>query len=183
MNSNNLCIFEGRMTQNTTFSQFQGNNGPVDNATFSISVRRVLTAQQRQEVKNGNQNIKQNDFVQFSLIGGQVGTLKQYFTAGTPIKVIAHYQTYETTDKQSGAKKYGHIFEVDQIAFVVSQSQQQTQNNQGQSNAGNNNYQQQPVQNNYNNNYQQPQQKPNNQPQQAAPQNNFEMFPQEEFPF
>lgn len=183
INQNNICIFEGRMTQNQKYSQINGQNGPIDKANFSISVPRVLTAQQRQDP-----NVKKNDFVNFTMIGNQVKVLQQYFPAGTPIKVMARYTEYETIDNATGQKKYGHIFEVDNIGFVVSPSQNQGNgNNNG--NAGNNNYQQ--PQQNYqqNNNYQQPQQVPQqnymNPPQQGnnQQQGNFQMFGENEFPF
>lgn len=175
-NTNNFCFFEGRTTQTQKYSQFQGQNGPVDKAFFSISVPRALTAQQRQDP-----NAKKNDFVNCSLVGAQVKTLQQYFPAGTPIKIIGKYQEYETIDNATGQKKYGHIFEVDQIGFVVTPSQ--NQGNGGNNNTANNNYQQ-----NQQNNYQQ------NQPQAPAgnfmnpsqnnnPQGNFQMFSENEFPF
>lgn len=167
-NTNNFCFFEGRMTQNQKFSQFQGQNGPVDKVFFSISVPRALSAQQRQD-----QNAKKNDFVNCSLTGNQVKTLQQFFPAGTPIKVIGRYTEYETVDNATGQKKYGHVFEVENIGFVVTPAQ-----NQGNNNTGNNNYQQQPQQNmQQNQNYM-------NQPQQNNnPQGNFQMFGESEFPF
>lgn len=179
VNLNNSCNFEGRMTSNQKYSQFNGQNGPVDKATFSISVPRALSSQQRQDP-----NAKKNDFVNFSLIGPQVKVLQQYFPAGTPIKVAAHYTEFETIDNATGQKKYGHIFEVDSIGFVVSPSQNQGGNNNNSN--GNNNYQQ--PQQNYqqNNNYQQqPQQNYMNQSQQGnnQQQNNFQMFGENEFPF
>lgn len=180
VNLNNLCIFEGRTTQNQKYSQINGQNGPVDKVFFSISVPRALTSQQRQDP-----NAKKVDFVNFSLIGAQVKTLQQYFPAGTPIKVFARYTEYETIDNATGQKKNGHIFEVESIGFVTSPSQNQGNAN---GNGGNNGYQQN---NNYQNNYQQPQQNPQpqqnymNQQQQNgnAQQGNFQMFGENEFPF
>ena len=175
LNLNNLCIFEGRTTQNQKYSQINGQNGPIDKVYFSISVPRVLTSQQKQD-----QNAKKNDFVNFSMVGAQVKVLQQYFPAGTPIKIVARYTEYETIDNATGQKKYGHVFEVESISFVTTPSQ--NQNNNG----GNNNYQQN------NNNYQQ--QQPTapsgnfmNQPQAQNTQNNqqgnFQMFGESEFPF
>lgn len=176
-NTNNFCFFEGRTTQTQKYSQFQGQNGPVDKVFFSISVPRALTAQQRQDP-----NAKKNDFVNCSLTGPQVKTLQQFFPAGTPIKIIGRYQEYETIDNATGQKKYGHVFEVEYIGFVVTPSQ--NQGNGGNNNTANNNYQQ-----NQQNNYQQ------NQPQAPAgnfmnppqnnnnPQGNFQMFSENEFPF
>lgn len=175
LNLNNLCIFEGRTTQNQKYSQINGQNGPIDKVYFSVSVPRVLTSQQKQ-----GQNAKKNDFVNFSMVGAQVKVLQQYFPAGTPIKIVARYTEYETIDNATGQKKYGHVFEVESISFVTTPSQ--NQNNNG----GNNNYQQN------NNNYQQ--QQPTapsgnfmNQPQAQNTQNNqqgnFQMFGESEFPF
>lgn len=174
-NTNNYCCFEGRTTSNQKYSQINGQNGPIDKVFFSVSVPRALTSQQRQDA-----NAKKNDFVNFSMIGPQVKTLQQYFPAGTPIKVIARYTEYESIDNATGQKKYGHVFEVEHIGFVVSPSQN-AQN--GNNNNSGNNYQ--------NNNYQQPQQTQApannfmNQPQQNNQQNNsnFQMFGDQEFPF
>lgn len=173
VNLNNLCIFEGRTTQNQKYSQINGQNGPIDKVFFSISVPRALTSQQRKDP-----NTKKVDFVNFSMIGAQVKTLQQYFPAGTPIKVFARYTEYETIDNATGQKKNGHVFEVENISFVTSPSQNQQNGN---NNSGN--YQN-------NNNYQQPQQ-PNTPPPSDGfmnqPQNNqqgsFQMFTEQEFPF
>lgn len=181
-NTNNICVFEGRITNNTKITQVNGANGPVDKATFSISCPRSLTSQQRQAAKN-DPNIKQVDFINFQMIGAQVKTLQQYFPAGTPIKVVAHYVTWESTNQQTGQKTYGHNFEVDHIGFVSTPAQGNGNNNSapqqggGYQQAPQNNYQQAPQNNGYQQNqYQQA-------PQQQAPQGNFEMFPQEEYPF
>lgn len=184
LNINNMCIFEGRTTNNQKFSQFNGQNGPVDKANFSISVPRILTAQQKQDP-----NAKKVDFINCSLIGAQVKTLQQHFPAGTPIKVVAKYTEYETVDQQSGQKKYGNIFEVESIGFVSTPAQ-----NQGQGNNGGNNYQQNngyqaPQNNGYQQNYQQqpmqnqPQQNFMNAPQQNNQQGNFQMFGEDSYPF
>lgn len=168
VNLNNICIFEGRTTQNQKYSQFNGANGPVDKVFFSISVPRVLSSQQRQDVKGGNTTIKQNDFVNFSLIGNQVKTLQQWFPAGTPIKIFARYTEYEKTNGASGQKEYGHVFEVENISFVSSPSQN-IQNGGG----------------NAVGNAPAPQAQSYQQPQQAAPaqEGNFQMFSNDTFPF
>lgn len=167
-NTNNICIFEGRMTNNTKITQVNGANGPVDKATFSISCPKALTAQQRQAAKN-DPNIKQVDFINFQMIGASVKTLQQHFPAGTPVKVVAHYSTWESVNQQTGQKTYGHNFEASYIGFVSTPAQG---NNGGQQ------YQPAPQ-----NNYQQPQNYQQAPVQQQAPQGNFEMFPQDEYPF
>lgn len=185
LNINNMCIFEGRTTNNQKFSQFNGQNGPVDKANFSISVPRILTAQQKQDP-----NAKKVDFINCSLIGAQVKTLQQHFPAGTPIKVVAKYTEYESVDQQTGQKKYGNIFEVESIGFVSTPAQNPGQGNNG----GNNNYQQNngyqaPQNNGYQQNYQQqpmqsqPQQNFMNAPQQNNQQGNFQMFGEDSYPF
>lgn len=186
-NLNNCCTFEGRTTQNQKYSQVNGPNGPIDKVVFSISVPRVLTSQQKQDP-----NVQKNDFVTFSMIGAKVKVLQQYFPAGTPIKIRSHYQSYETIDNATGQKKYNHIFEVEEIGFVVNPAQSQPQNNNNGN--GNGNYQNQqnnqPMNNNFqnnnqqynnnnNNNFMNPPQN-NNQPQNNG---NFQMFGDTEFPF
>jgi len=191
LNMNNICIFEGRTTSNQKFSQFNGQNGPVDKANFSISVPRILSAQQKQDP-----NAKKVDFINCSMIGAQVKTLQQHFPAGTPIKVVAKYTEYETVDSATGQKKYGNIFEVESIGFVTTPAQNQGQNGNGgnyqQNNGGyqqNNNGYQAPQNNGgYQQNYQQPaqnqpQQNYMGQPQQNAQQGNFQMFGEDNFPF
>jgi single-stranded DNA-binding protein len=164
------------MTNNTKISQVNGANGPVDKASFSISCPKALSAQQKQDP-----NAKKNDFINFQMIGAQVKTLQQHFPAGTPVRVVAHYTTWESTNQQTGQKVYGHNFEASYIGFVATPAQNngQTQQQGGYQQAPQNyqqapqqGYQQAPPQNNY-----------QQAPQQQAPQGNFEMFPQDEFPF
>ena len=179
-NLNNMCMFEGRTTQNQKYSQFNGTNGPVDKVFFSVSVPRVLSSQQRQDVKAGNTTIKQNDFVNFSLIGAQVKTLQTYFPAGTPIKVFARYTEYEKTNATSGQKEYGHVFEVENISFVSTPSQ--NLQNGGNSGGGNTSYSQSttPTKGNASTptSYQQPVASAT-----AQQDGNFQMFSNDAFPF
>ena len=87
-------------------------------------------------------------------------------------KVYARYTEYESIDA-TGQTKFGHVFEVESIGFVVSPAQNQ-QN--GQTNGGNNNYQHNAPQQSNNNYSNQNQQPVNNQ-------GNFQMFGESEFPF
>ena len=189
MNPANICIFEGRMTREPQCSNVQMGTDPqtgqpqqVEKALFTVAVDRALSAAQRQKAKNGDQTIKTTDFVPCSLLGAQVATLKQYFPVGKAIRIMGHYTEYQTTDPQTGQKKYGHIFEVDNISFTI-QDSKNLQNNggQGQQQGGYQQAQQQPYQNN--NGYQQPQ----SNYQQAAPQaqqnGNFSMFDEGDSPF
>ena len=180
INPANLSIFEGRIVRDPQFSSFQGANGPVEKAIFTIAVDRTLSAAQRQKVKAGDQSVKTADFIPCSLMGGQVDVLRKYFPTGKAIKVIGHYSEYKTTDQSSGQVKYGHIFELDNIGFVV-QDSKNIQNNAGPQQNQQQGYQQQPQQQNF---QQQPQQNFQQPAQQQAPaQNNFAMFDENDSPF
>lgn len=182
INSSNLCIFEGRITRDPQVSTVQmgvdqqtGQPRMVEKALFSIAVDRNLSSAQRQKVKNGDTSIKTSDFIPCSLLGAQVATLKQYFPVGKAIRVIGHYTEYQTMDQQTGQKKYGHMFEIDDISFTTQDSKNLQQQNMQQNNST---YQQAPVQNQ---GYQQPAQ-PQYQQQQPV-QNGFAMFDENESPF
>ena len=192
VNVNNMCIFEGRMVADAQCSTVGSGQNQFEKALFRIAVERSLSSEQRQKVRGGDTSIKTADFVPCSLIGGQVNTLRQYFPQGSPIKLIGRYTDYKTTDPQTGQDKYGHIFEVDHISFVVSNntggSQNNNSNKSGNNNGGyknsNNNYSagNGGGQNNYQNNRNQNNQKVQ---QQAQPINstNFSLFDDEEMPF
>ena len=101
------------------------------------------------------------------------------------VKVVGHYTEYQTKDQQTGQTKYGHMFELDSIAFVTQDSKNLQQNQGGQQAAPQQQYQQpqqayQPQQN-----YQPPQQnyQPQQNFQQQAPQSNFTMFDENQSPF
>lgn len=178
INPANICIFEGRMTRDPQVSTVQMGQDSVEKALFTIAVDRALSSAQRQKVKNGDQSIKTTDFIPCSLLGAQVATLKQYFPVGKSIRVMGHYTEYQTTDQQTGQKKYGHIFEVDNISFTVQDSKNLQNNGGGQAQPQYNNGYQQP------NTYQQPQQPAYQPQQQSAPvQNGFAMFDDSESPF
>lgn len=181
-NISNNCSFEGRLARDPQYSSFNTQNGPVQKALFTIAVDRILTSDQKQRAQN-DPSIKKADFIPCSLVGKQVEVLQKYFSKGKGIRVVAHYQEYQTKDQQTGETKYGHTFEVDHIGFCI----QDPKDQQGQNNGG---YQQQPQQ------YQQPapqyqqpqqyqqppmQQPPMQQPPQQA--QGFSMFDESNSPF
>lgn len=183
-NSANLCIFEGRIVSAPQYSTIQSGTETFEKAIFRVAVDRKLSAAQRQKVKAGDKSIKTADFVSFSLIGNRVETLRNYFPVGKSIRITAHYTEYETMDSQTGTKKYGHMFEVDDIDFTVqdAKSLQGSNNGQQQYGAANNNYS---APNNYQgqgtnyggqNQYQQ-------QAQPQATNGNFSMFDGDNMPF
>lgn len=172
INSSNLCIFEGRVAREPQCNNIQIGQDTVEKAIFTIAVDRALSTAQRQKVKQGDNTIKTADFIPCSLLGAKVAVLKQYFPVGKSIKVIGHYTEYQTTDQQTGQKKYGHIFEVDEIGFTTQDSKNLQQNNTQVQNTyqqpQQNNMQMQPA-------YQQTQQQP--------VQNGFAMFDEGAAPF
>lgn len=177
INTANMCTFEGRMVKVPQCSTIQMGQDSVEKALFTIAVDRALSSAQRQKVRNGDQSIKTTDFIPCSLLGAKVATLKQYFPVGKAIRVIGHYTEYQTTDQQTGQKKYGHMFEIDEIGFSVQDSKNVQQNqNQGMQQ---NNYNQAPQQYQQNT-YQQPAQQ---QYQQQPAQGGFAMFDEGESPF
>lgn len=177
VNSKNICIFEGRMVREPQYSNVQMGQDNVEKALFTIAVDRALSSAQRQKVKGGDQSIKTTDFVPCSLLGARVATLRQYFPVGKAIRVIGHYTEYQTTDQQSGQKKYGHMFEIDDIDFTI-QDSKNLQQNQNQGTQQQNNYGNAPQQQYQQNAYQQPQYQ-----QQMPAQGGFAMFDESESPF
>lgn len=184
INSANICIFEGRMVRDPQYSTVQMGQDSVEKALFTIAVDRALSAAQRQKAKNGDQSVKTADFIPCSLLGAQVATLRQYFPVGKSIRVIGHYTEYQTTDQQTGQKKYGHMFEIDNIGFAV-QDSKNLQQNGGQQAASQQGYQQAPQQGYQPNTYQAPPQQGYQQapPQYQQPAQNFAMFDENESPF
>lgn len=187
LNSSNICIFEGRMVRDPQYSTVQmgidqqtGQPRQVEKAMFTIAVDRALSSAQRQKAKSGDKSIKTADFIPCSLLGGQVGVLRQYFPVGKGIRVIGHYTEYQTTDQQTGQTKYGHIFELDEINFTIQDSKNLQNNNGQQQNGG---YQQAQNQGYQQGTYQQPQQQAQPQYQQQPIQNGFAMFDENESPF
>ena len=128
VNSHNLCMFEGRITQDPEYTQVQTANGSMEKVTFSIAVDRKLTAQQRQAAKNGDQSVVTSDFVRCSLIGNAVNTFKQYCPKGKAITVACTYATYKSTNQQTGQTQYGHIFNVEDFSFTVADAKNMVQN-------------------------------------------------------
>jgi single-stranded DNA-binding protein len=184
INSANICIFEGRMVRDPQYSTVQMGQDSVEKALFTIAVDRALSAAQRQKAKNGDQSVKTADFIPCSLLGAQVATLRQYFPVGKSIRVIGHYTEYQTTDQQTGQKKYGHMFEIDNIGFAV-QDSKNLQQNGGQQAAPQQGYQQAPQQGYQPNTYQAPPQQgyQHASPQYQQPAQNFAMFDENESPF
>jgi single-strand DNA-binding protein len=132
VNTNNVCMFEGRVAKDPQFSQVNGQNGPIEKVTFDLAVDRGMSSNQRQNAQANQQPTA--DFIHCSMIGNQVNAFKQYCPKGKSIKVLCHYTQYSYTDKQTGQTQYGHQFDVDNFGFTVSDAK--SLNNSG----NNNNY-------------------------------------------
>lgn len=128
VNLHNLCIFEGRISSDPKYQTINSQNGAFEKATFSIAVNRQLTAQQRQAAKN-NPDIQTADFVNCSITGKAVEVFKQYCPKGKAIIVACTFQTYSYTDQQTGQKKYGYNFNVENFNFTIADAKGLQQNN------------------------------------------------------
>ena len=152
-----------------------GQNGSFKKGRFSVAVDRKLTPSERQKVQAGDTTIQTCDFVEFEVTGDNLidKLIAPYMPKGKAVVVDSHYQQYTYNDKNTGEKKYGHKFIVDDIDFVTQDAQGLSNNNNG----GNNNggYQQ-----NNNNNYQQNNNQNRQQPQQ---QQRFSLFDDADQPF
>ena len=128
INTNNLCIFEGRVAKDPQFSQVNGQNGAIDKVVFDIAVDRGLSSAQKQNAQNNNQPTA--DFIHCSMIGNQVNAFKQYCPKGKAIKVLCRYSQYTYQDKQTGQTQYGHQFEVDNFGFTTADAKNMADNGQ-----------------------------------------------------
>lgn len=188
VNTNNLCIFEGRVAKDPQFSQINGQNGPIDKVIFDLAVDRGMSSQQKQNAQANQQPTA--DFIHCSMIGNQVNAFKQYCPKGKAVKVLCHYEQYTYTDKQTGQTQYRHQFNVDNFGFTTSDTKalgsnntganSYGQNNGGGYNQGNNGNYGQNNGGNYggqqNNNYGNNQQNNGNFMNAPQPQSNFDMF-------
>lgn len=188
VNTNNLCIFEGRVAKDPQFSQINGQNGPIDKVVFDLAVDRGMSSQQKQNAQANQQPTA--DFIHCSMIGNQVNAFKQYCPKGKAVKVLCHYEQYTYTDKQTGQTQYRHQFNVDNFGFTTSDTKalggnnaganSYGQNNGGGYNQGNNGNYGQNNGGNYggqqNNNYGNNQQNNGNFMNAPQPQSNFDMF-------
>lgn len=144
--TSNMCHFIGRLTADPEVKYQQGKNGDsFATASFTIACDRALTSQQRQDAKNGNSNIKTADFIRCRAMGGIAEILQKHFHKGDGISIAARYSEWQTTDSQTGEKKYGHSFEVENIGFLPSSSSNNANSsndsngNHSNNNSGNNN--------------------------------------------
>lgn len=154
INTANLCQFTGRMVKDVQVQMVGQGQNQYAKVLFSLAVSRTLTKEQKQAKANG-QDVIDTDFINFVATGSQANTIAQYFPKGKPMTIIASYQSYKKQD-QHGNTTYGHIFKVENIGFLPSDSSNNNgggnYNNGGgnYNNGGNRNY------NNgggYNNNY------------------------------
>ena len=173
-NAQNLCIFEGRIVNDPKFETIQSQNGPFEKASFTIAVDKNLTSQQRQAAKN-DPSIQTADFVNFKLTGSKVDHLKQYCPKGRALTVVASYETWTSTNPNTGEKVYGHVFNVVDYKWTIKDASYL--NNGNAANA------QQPtqMQNQGQGGFQQ--QNFNAPPQNNPSMNNFNMFDSPESPF
>ena len=184
MTSSNVCIFQGRISNDIKFSsnQYQTPNGPqtLESAKFNVAVDRALSSAQRQKAKQGDKSIKTTDFIPCSLSGPAVATLKQYFYKGKGIHILGHLEEYTTTNQQTGQTTYGHTIVCEKIDFCIQDPKngQQTNNTNNNGYDNNSGYDQNQYAQGYNGGYNDYQQ-----PQQQAQMSGFSMFDESSSPF
>jgi len=170
INTSNLCTFEGRISKDPEFSQFQGKNGPVDKVVFDLAVDRGMNSQAKQNAQQNNEPTA--DFIHCNMIGAQVAAFRQFCPKGKAVKIVCRYHQFTYIDKNTGETRYGHDFDVDSFGFVTQDASYIANNGQQNNNQQYNNQQ-------FNNGYQQnaQQQQQNNFNSAPQPQNNgFDMF-------
>ena len=136
-NLKNNCTFEGRI-YDPKFSTVKMNGDDVDKVFFKLIVPKQLSKEQRDKAKNDS-SIETSTFVPMSAIGSSAKFIKDWFPAGKAALISASYETYKKTNNQSGEKEYGHIFNVDAVEFVSSDSKNVSDNNNSSSNSSSNN--------------------------------------------
>ena len=136
INTANLCQFTGRMVKDVQVQMVGQGQNQYAKVLFSLAVSRPLTKEQKQAKANG-QDVVDTDFINFVATGSQANTIAQYFPKGKPMAVIASYQSYKKQD-QNGNTTYGHIFKVENIGFLPSDSS--NNNGGGNYNNGGGNY-------------------------------------------
>ena len=136
INTANLCQFTGRMVKDVQVQMVGQGQNQYAKVLFSLAVSRPLTKDQKQAKANG-QDIVDTDFINFVATGTQANTIAQYFPKGKPMTIIASYQSYKKQD-QNGNTTYGHIFKVENIGFLPSDSS--NNNGGGNYNNGGGNY-------------------------------------------
>ena len=127
VNINNLCVFEGRIVNDLNLTQTGNGQSQYNKISFRIAVKKVLTKNQRQQKQNGQQ-IQDSDFIPCYAIGTTADYIAKYFQKGSPIKVIATYSSYTSTDA-NGNTTYSHIFKVEDVGFTISNSNSNNSNN------------------------------------------------------
>lgn len=152
VNTNNLCVFEGRVAKDPQFSQINGQNGPIDKVVFDLAVDRGMNSQAKQNAQANQQATA--DFIHCSMIGAQVKSFQQYCPKGKAVKVLCHYTQYTYIDKQTGQTQYGHQFDVDNFGFTTADAKSISNNGSQQGGYQNNGYQNNGYQNNGYNNHQ-----------------------------
>lgn len=119
-NVNNCCQFEGRLVKDPEFKTVGQGNNTFTKALFTIAVDRQLSKEKKQQKKNDPNSVVSADFPQFVALGAKAEFLKNYFSKGKPIKIWASYQSYSSQDPQTGNRRFGHIFQVEELGFTIS---------------------------------------------------------------
>lgn len=137
LNTNNLCIFEGRIATDLTVKTIQAGNNSFNKVSFSLALDKGLTSAKKAEYKNSGKPTA--DFAWIVATGPKGDFINKYFSKGDAIKIIAAFQTYSVEDKENqGKNKTMSHFEVVDATFCLGKGGDFTNNNGGNKNNGNN---------------------------------------------
>lgn len=130
LNTNNLCIFEGRISSDVKFETVNANNNSFNKIAFSIAIDKGLNAEQKRLAKEKEESTVY--FVPIVALGQEADFINNNFSKGSAIKVICGFKEFKYT--KDGEVKRGYNFEVVKAGFTVASSNQNNNNN------NNNNY-------------------------------------------
>lgn len=129
MNTNNTCNFVGRFVKDPEL-QTKGKGQNLTNyCMFTLAVDRVLTKEQREAKKNGD-DVVTADFPQFVCFGETAKAICDWFSKGKPIQICAEFQSYKKDDGNGGIQ-YGSNFIVRSWGFVPKDSSDSGNTNSG----------------------------------------------------
>lgn len=139
LNTNNMCIFEGRLTADPELSYIPTNNGQqgLAKCKIKIAVDKQMTKQQKEAAQKNNQPTA--DFVPVEIVGQKAEFVSNYFKKGSAIKVVGSYKSFSY--QKDGQTVYGHNFDAVDATFTVGGNGNGNGNNSGNNNNGNQGFQ------------------------------------------
>jgi single-stranded DNA-binding protein len=133
LNMNNVCMFEGRLAADPEGSTIKGANGDITQVRAKLVIDRGMKKDAKEKAqKEGKETA---DFIPLEAMGPKADFIKNYFTKGSPIKVVAAFKSFSYM--KDGQKVYGHNFDVVDATFTVSSANGNGGNTNGGGNTNN----------------------------------------------